>query len=53
MKESDGKQELSYRIAMLKVKKLLEDKLIDENEYKNIQKALIKKYKPIIGWLDE
>ena len=53
MNKAQGKNELSYRFAMLKLKKLLEDKLIDEKEYKKIQKALINKYEPIIGCLDE
>ena len=53
MNEIQGKNEISYRFGMLKIKKLLEDKLIDEKEYKKLQKALIKKYKPLIGCLDE
>ncbi len=53
MDEAQGKAELSYRVGMLKVQKLLEDKLIDTKEYKKLQKALIKIYEPIIGWLDE
>jgi len=47
-----GKNELSYRFAILKLKKLLEDNLITEKEFKKMQKALIRKYKPIIGCLD-
>lgn len=52
LNSEQGKNEIAYRLAMLKLKKLLEDEVITEKEYKKAQKGLIKKYKPIIGCLD-
>lgn len=52
MDEKHGINEMKYRVAMLKIKYLLEQKLITDEEFKKIQKKLIRKYKPIIGELD-
>ena len=53
MTAEQAKKELSYRVAMLKVQKLLDDGFITKNEFVKLRKKLIRKYKPIIGCLDE
>lgn len=52
MNEKNGINEIKYRVAMVKLNYLLEQKLITDDEYKKIQKTIIRKYKPIIGVLD-
>jgi len=48
-----AEQEIKYRLAVFKIQKLLEEGLITEAEFKKIRKELIKKFKPVIGCLDE
>ena len=52
MTEKQGRNEIEYRLSLLKLNELLELKLITLEEYKKMQKKLIRKYKPIIGVLD-
>lgn len=52
MNKQQAENEIRFRIALLYLQKLYEDKLIDENELKKLKKKLIRKYKPVIGWLE-
>jgi len=52
MTEKQGRNEIEYRLSLLKLNELLELKLITSEEYKKMQKKLIRKYKPVIGVLD-
>lgn len=52
MTEKQGQNEIEYRLSLLKLNELLEQKLITPEEFKKMQKRLIRKYKPIIGVLD-
>ena len=52
MTEKQGRNEIEDRLSLLKLNELLELKLITTEEYKKMQKKLIRKYKPVIGVLD-
>jgi hypothetical protein len=43
--------EKNYRVSVIIAKTMFTRKIIDEQEYKKIDKMLILKYKPIIGGL--
>lgn len=52
MDKQQAEAEIRFRIALIYLQKLYDEKLIDDNELKKLKKKLIKKYKPIIGWLE-
>lgn len=44
-------REKNYQVSLLVAKNMLEENIIDHKEYQKINKALVKKYNPIIGGL--
>jgi hypothetical protein len=52
MNKQQAENEIRFRIALLYLQKIFEEKLIDDSELKKLKKKLIRKYKPIIGWLE-
>lgn len=52
MNKQQTENEIRFRIALLYLQKLYEEKLINENELLKLKKKLIRKFKPIIGWLE-
>ena len=41
-----------YRLLVLILKNLIEEGHITEEKIKSIRKAISKKYRPVIGWLE-
>lgn len=52
MNNKQAQAETKYRLLVLLLLKLLEDKEITEEEFNKIRKAAINKFRPIIGWLE-
>lgn len=51
MTQEQFEGEKNYRVALAIAKAMLSNGLINEREYKRIDKMLIIKYKPILGGL--
>ncbi|SHI17968.1 SHOCT domain-containing protein [Sporanaerobacter acetigenes] len=51
MTKEQFEREKNYQVSLLVAKNMLEENLIDHKEYQKINKALVKKYNPIIGGL--
>ncbi len=51
MNHEQFNREINYRVSIAIAKSMLLKKLITEQEYKKIDRILIKKYNPVIGGL--
>lgn len=47
-----AQSETKYRLLVLILKNLIEEGHITEEKIKSIRKAISKKYRPVIGWLE-
>lgn len=52
MNKKEGTKEMKYRLSILYIQSLYEQKIISEQNFKILKKKLIKKYKPLIGSLE-
>ncbi len=52
MSQKQAQSETKYRLLVLILKNLIEEGLITEEKIKSIRKAISKKYRPVIGWLE-
>lgn len=52
MNQKQAQSETKYRLLVLLLTDLFEGGYITEEEFRNIRKAISKKYRPIIGWLE-
>ncbi len=52
MNQKQAQAETKYRLLILLLNRLLEDKEITEDESNKIRKAAVNKYRPVIGWLE-
>lgn len=51
MTKEQFEREKSYQVSLLMAKNMLKENLINQKEFQKINKALVKKYNPIIGGL--
>lgn len=51
MSEEQFNREKNYRVALVIAKSMLAKEIIDKNDFKKIDKLLIKKFNPIVGAL--
>ena len=52
MNEKQGSNEIKYRLSIMMLTELLNNNEITQDEFLNIRKKLIRKYKPIVGCLE-
>lgn len=52
MNEKQGSNEIKYRLSIMILTELLNNNEITQDEFFNIRKKLIRKYKPIVGCLE-
>lgn len=52
MNEKQGSNEIKYRLSIMMLTELLNNNEITQDEFLNIRKKLIRKYKPIVGYLE-
>lgn len=52
MSQKQVQSETKYRLLVLILKNLIEEGHITEEKIKSIRKAISKKYRPVIGWLE-
>lgn len=52
MSQKHAQSETKYRLLVLILKNLIEECHITEEKIKSIRKAISKKYRPVIGWLE-
>lgn len=52
MSQKQAQSETKYRLLVLILKKLIEEGHITEEKIKSIRKAISKKYRPVICWLE-
>ena len=52
MNEKQGSNEIKYRLSIMILSELLNNNEITQEEFLNIRKKLIRKYKPIVGCLE-
>lgn len=52
MNEKQGSNEIKYRLSIMMLTELLNNNEITQDEFLNIRKKLLRKYKPIVGCLE-
>lgn len=52
MSQKQAQSETKYRLLVLILKNFIEEGHITEEKIKSIRKAISKKYRPVIGWLE-
>lgn len=50
--EKQGSNEIKYRLSIMMLTELLNNNEITQDEFLNIRKKLLRKYKPIVGCLE-
>lgn len=53
MGQKQAQSETKYRLLVLILKNLIEEGHITEEKIKSIRKAISKKYRLVIGWLED
>ena len=52
MNEKQSSNEIKYRLSIMMLTELLNNNEITQDEFLNIRKKLLRKYKPIVGCLE-
>ena len=52
MNEKQGANEIKYRLSIIMLNELLNSNEITQEEFPDLRKRLIRKYKPLVGCLE-